>query len=109
MDSRIEAEVKAQAEREMARAEARQRKIQMEQEEKAREQLRVTLKDDKGYTWDETQSAQALGRNLYRDSETRKLRTYSDKPGHLDKTYEVVHVQSAPPAKARRKKEEREE
>jgi hypothetical protein len=107
VDSRIEAEVKAQVEREQQRAEYKQRRRQAEQEEKAREQITVTFRDnEKGYQWDEVHSVMSLQQNAYRDPETRRLRTYSNKKGQLDKTFDILHLQPAPPAARRKKNEE---
>jgi hypothetical protein len=99
VDSRIEAEVKAQAEREKVRAEYKQRRHQAEAEERERQQMAVRLKDDRGYEWNEIHAAVELQQQIHRDSETRRLKTYSNRAGHLDRAYEIIHMQPTQPAK----------
>jgi|ERR671919_2176603 hypothetical protein len=106
ISSRRESE---EAEYEIRKYQQKQRRRQLEIEEAARQQTWVRLRDEQGYQWNETVSANGFRKYVERDEKSKKLKAYSTRAGHENEQYEVIAFGQAPPVAARRKRQQQEE
>jgi hypothetical protein len=84
-------------------------KRQLEEERARAQQTVVRLRDEKGREWNEVIPNKTLQVHTFRDSESKRLKTYSTRRGEEDKAYNVVSFSPAPPRKKKEKKDEQDD
>ena len=79
----------------------RRRRLELEAEERARQQVAVRFRNERGSEWYETQSAAAFWKHAQREK-GGKLKAYSAKQGQEDQRYDVIGLAQAPPKKKKK-------